>query len=185
MIVLAQADKVAEKTLDTITNLVQGGVVGIAIIAIIALIIIIYVGGKIVTQLLGLLNRVTQSLEKLSEQAEAQSTLIGELAVNMHESKVATQKMTRQIQINTKVTKDYFSAETSRLEILTRGFNAADLHFRQRIRDIEALIRQTHTEAMTALAATKAQSTTTIVLPTEAQAKLDLLEDQTKTGDTT
>lgn len=175
IILAAQNDQLTEQTVESLTNILKAGVIGIAVFAIFALVLGIIFGGKIINRLLDIFNRVTASLEKLSEQAEAQNTLVGELGVNMRESKEATRKMTRQIQINTKVTKDYFSAETSRLEILTRGFSAADQHFRQRIRDVEALIQQKHTEVMTALAASKPQTTTTIVMPPTPE-KSDLLE---------
>lgn len=180
----AQTDKIASQTLDTLTDLAKAGVIGVAIFAILAVILIIYFGGKIINRLLDFLNRVTQALEKLSDQAEAQNTLVGELAVSMKDNKESVEKVVKQIRINTKVTKDYFMAETSRLEIITRGFNAADIHFRQRIRDVEALIHQTHTEAMAALAAMKPQTSTTIVLPTQTEPtaieKTDLLEAKTE-----
>lgn len=161
MIFLAQTEAaLADKALDKMTDLVQGGVVSIAIIALFALIVLVYFGGKIVTRLLDFLNRVTTAIEhmnaalaKLTDQAEAQSTLMGEIGASLRENKDSVDEMKRQVKLNTKVTRDYLSALTSSMAVLNRGFTRAEIFFKQRIEAVEKLIEKLHAEMMSAIAA--------------------------------
>lgn len=97
---LAQAETIANKALDTITQAIQGGLVGVAIILSAALIISVLVialairsNGKNLSELLNYIGRLTSTNEKLetgidkiASQTTAQSVMFGELAVTMKES---------------------------------------------------------------------------------------------------
>lgn len=150
-ILLAQSEAVQSQTLETLNNVLKAGVIGLAVFALVALILGLFLGGKIISQLLALLNRVTSALEKLSDQAEAQSGLMGEIGVGLRDNKASVDEMKKQIRINTKVSKDYMKATNSNISILNRALVKAETFFTQRIEEIEKLLQRNHAELLTAL----------------------------------
>lgn len=165
LIILAlQSEEIQSKALDTVTQLVQGGVTAIAIVLGIAILVLVVFGGRILTQMLAFISRVTaaiesmdKAVEKVSDQSATQSTVLAELAVNLSESKKSTDTMTSEIRVNTKATLDYLKASTSGMEILNRGLQRTETFFKGRIDGIEALLLAHHNAQMAAIAEVKPQ----------------------------
>lgn len=158
MILLAQTD-IAEKALDTASQAIQAGVLGLAVMLTFVLIIVVIFGGRIVTKMLDFISRVTAAIErmdkaidKVSDQSEAQSTVLGELSTNIHESKTSMDTMTRGVKINTKVTSDSFKASAQSLSILNRGLERTETYFKGRADAIERQMQLNHQETLSAIA---------------------------------
>lgn len=159
IILAAQSEELQSKALDTVTQLVQGGVTAIAIVLVIAILVLVVFGGRIITQMLAFISRVTaaiesmdKAVEKVSDQSAAQSTVLAELAVNLRESKQSSDAVVAEVKLNTKATVDFLHASSSGMNILNRSLLRTETFFKDRINGIESLLIAHHSAILAAIA---------------------------------
>jgi len=189
MIVLAQTE-IASKALDTITNAIQGGMVGVAIILGAAIIIQAVANilanrasSRTMEELLKFNGRLAASIEKMdttldkmSDQQEQMSTLFAELTATLREIPQMYTKMLEQIGLMREDFTEYAKLTDGTVSGIQNEMKDLIAVIERRTNDIDSKLQKLKPDTQPILS-----SPAPATLP-EAQ-KPDLLEAKTKQGE--